>query len=613
MMRVGDQVGQTPKRWWFMRCVLALLCFAVSVVSVSAQDELPGNDPAAWLEEASVQARRITGVGEELTYALQTKGALLAQIAAVQRELGEDPAAEENERIVNLCVRALAHDGEDGWIHASRALHKWYWGHDAEAETYLGKIGNPAEREYVAGLLRDEGDASFERDQMSRGFREQLSRSDLYGWAHFTVLGIAGQGRFEEARDWTQRIDDPAQRAWASLGVAQGLLEAAKRPEPEPTITAEAPAILPDAEPEPAPGSLVATEPESPVSLETIDAESTEPAADLAAAPEAADTVAVTEAPLPVVEAEPASTPEVVERVAEPVEVSAAPNATEPVRVVVVPAAIPVAEVDAEESESSEPETAAVAEPVAEAQPDEDALVAEVSESTPSVEPAPVEASAESVPAVVVDEVPAPTDEGDEAVAMIPVVPDLKRLAEPASVLDDQPAPDQYDLDFVTTQGTFVVRVHRDWAPLAADRFYDLSVAGFYHNQRVFRVVDGFVVQWGIHGYPDVAAAWRPQKLKDEPRTQSNQRGTITFAAATQPNTRATQVFINLDDNQFLDDLGFAPFGEVIEGMDVVESLFKDYGETPSTKQREIQLQGNAYLDAAYPELDSILSVEHPE
>ena len=184
------------------------------------------------------------------------------------------------------------------------------------------------------------------------------------------------------------------------------------------------------------------------------------------------------------------------------------------------------------------------------------------------------------------------------------------QLADPTAVIDDATAPDSFDARFNTTQGPFVVRVHREWAPAAADRFYDLCLAGYYHNQRFFRVVPGFVVQWGIHGYPAVSAAWRDATFADEPRTQPNRRGSVAFAAAAVADSRTTQVFINLTDNAFLNDLGFAPFGEIVEGMDVVEKLYTGYGETPSEQQPDIQLRGNAFLDAEYPKLDSIVTVE---
>lgn len=192
----------------------------------------------------------------------------------------------------------------------------------------------------------------------------------------------------------------------------------------------------------------------------------------------------------------------------------------------------------------------------------------------------------------------------------IAAVPDLARLANPDDPQFSAPSPAVYDARFTTTRGAFTLRVHRDWAPLAADRFYQLCRAGFYNNNRFFRAVPGFVVQWGIHGFPSVATSWRNASIPDEPVRERNRRGTVSFAAAAVPNTRTTQVFINLADNAFLDDLGFAPFAEVVDGMDVVEQLFSGYGEAPSQLQRRIQLDGNAFLDENYPNLDGVVGVE---
>ena len=189
-------------------------------------------------------------------------------------------------------------------------------------------------------------------------------------------------------------------------------------------------------------------------------------------------------------------------------------------------------------------------------------------------------------------------------------VPDLRRLADPKDPQFKTPAPAVYEARFTTTRGAFTLRVHRAWAPLAADRFYQLSRSGFYNNNRFFRVVPGFVAQWGIHGFPSVATAWRNAVITDEPVRERNRRGTVSFAAAAIPDTRTTQVFVNLADNAFLDDLGFAPFAEVVDGMEVVDKLFSGYGEAPSQLQRRIQLDGNAFLDDKFPNLDGVVEVE---
>jgi len=169
----------------------------------------------------------------------------------------------------------------------------------------------------------------------------------------------------------------------------------------------------------------------------------------------------------------------------------------------------------------------------------------------------------------------------------------------------DAKAPDVFHAEFTTgsPDGSFVVEVHRSWAPKGADRFYSLVRSGFYDNCRVFRAVKGFVAQFGINGNPSVQSKWRGASadIKDDPVIQRNARGTIVFATSG-PNTRTTQVFININDNSFLDSQGFAPFGRVIgTGMDAVDAFYKGYGEKPD--QGEIQTQGNSYLQANFPQL----------
>ncbi len=170
-------------------------------------------------------------------------------------------------------------------------------------------------------------------------------------------------------------------------------------------------------------------------------------------------------------------------------------------------------------------------------------------------------------------------------------------------------APATYQVKFTTTKGDFVLSVTRAWAPLGADRFYNLVRHHFYDNTSFFRVLKGFVVQWGISGYPPVSAAWAHAPIKDDPVVQSNLKGYITYAMGG-PNTRTTQVFINLVDNKRLDDMGFAAFGQVTEGMDVVEALYADYGEgAPDGKgpeQDKIEKLGKSYLDKDFDKLDSI-------
>jgi peptidyl-prolyl cis-trans isomerase A (cyclophilin A) len=182
-------------------------------------------------------------------------------------------------------------------------------------------------------------------------------------------------------------------------------------------------------------------------------------------------------------------------------------------------------------------------------------------------------------------------------------------LANPAALHEQAPA--TYKVKFDTSKGTFVVEVHRDWAPLGADRFYNLVKNGFYDNARFFRVISGFMVQFGVNGNPAISSQWRTARIGDDPVKQSNGRGLITFATAG-PNTRTTQVFINYADNSALDRQGFAPFGQVISGMNVVDALYSGYGEgAPSgggPEQGRVQSEGNAYLTTAFPKLDYIKS-----
>jgi peptidyl-prolyl cis-trans isomerase A (cyclophilin A) len=169
-------------------------------------------------------------------------------------------------------------------------------------------------------------------------------------------------------------------------------------------------------------------------------------------------------------------------------------------------------------------------------------------------------------------------------------------------------APEKYQVKFVTTRGEFTVTVTRSWAPIGADRFYNLVKHHYFDNASFFRVVPGFVVQFGLSAYPPVSAAWTNAKLQDDPVTQSNKRGYLTFATAG-PNTRTTQVFISLKDNAGLDRQGFAPFGVVeAPGMKVVDMFYDQYGDANGPDQGQIEAQGKPYLDKGWPKLDSIKS-----
>jgi peptidyl-prolyl cis-trans isomerase A (cyclophilin A) len=180
-------------------------------------------------------------------------------------------------------------------------------------------------------------------------------------------------------------------------------------------------------------------------------------------------------------------------------------------------------------------------------------------------------------------------------------------LKNPASL--NEKAPATYKARFDTSAGAFVVEVTRDQAPLGADRFYNLVKNGFYDGARFFRVISGFMVQFGIHGDPAVSSVWRSARINDDPVKGTNAPMTITFAMAG-PNTRTTQVFINFGNNAALDKQGFAPFGRVIEGQDVVKKIFAEYGEgAPRGKgpeQGRIQAEGNAYLTKEFPKMDFI-------
>ena len=170
-------------------------------------------------------------------------------------------------------------------------------------------------------------------------------------------------------------------------------------------------------------------------------------------------------------------------------------------------------------------------------------------------------------------------------------------------------APEKYKVKFETTKGDFVIEVTRDWAPRGADRVYNLVKIGFYKDMALHRVVEGFVVQFGIHGDPEVSAAWAKAYLMDEAVKESNKQWTLTFAKA-DADTRSTQIFINLQDNVDLDKKGFSPFGKVVAGQDVIKKFYGGYGEKVMGRggNTEIFKLGNAYLKDKWPKLDYIKS-----
>ena len=185
----------------------------------------------------------------------------------------------------------------------------------------------------------------------------------------------------------------------------------------------------------------------------------------------------------------------------------------------------------------------------------------------------------------------------------------MEALKNPAALAEK--APETFKVKFNTTKGDFTLEITRAWAPLGADRFYNLVKAGYFTDIAFFRVISGFMVQFGIHGDPAVSAAWRPVSIKDDAVQQSNASGYISYAMAG-PNTRTTQFFINFGNNSNLDSMGFSPFGKVTDGMAVVDSIYSGYGEgAPSgmgPDQGLVQRQGNKYLKAEFPKMDYILS-----
>jgi peptidyl-prolyl cis-trans isomerase A (cyclophilin A) len=185
--------------------------------------------------------------------------------------------------------------------------------------------------------------------------------------------------------------------------------------------------------------------------------------------------------------------------------------------------------------------------------------------------------------------------------------PAKKEAAAPAK---SEKAPDVYNVNLDTSKGAVVIEVHRDWAPIGADHFYNLVKTGFFDNARFFRVVRNFVVQFGIAADPKVNQLWANAELPDDPVKEHNTRGTVTYATRG-PNTRSTQLFINLKDNsRSLDGQGFAPFGKVTTGMDVVDNFYNSYGDMPPMGQgpdpQQIQARGNEYLESRFPRLDYI-------
>ena len=188
-----------------------------------------------------------------------------------------------------------------------------------------------------------------------------------------------------------------------------------------------------------------------------------------------------------------------------------------------------------------------------------------------------------------------------------PTAPAIDPLMRPQ--LARETAPEKFRARFETTQGEVIVEVERAWSPHGADRFYNLVKLGFYDDVAFFRVIGGFMAQFGMSGDPKVTRVWQRATLRDDPVVESNVRGMLSFAKTGRPNSRTTQLFINLSDNKNLDQSGFSPFARVIEGMDVVDRIYK-VGEGaprgPGPSQQLIKRQGNAYLKEQFPKLDYI-------
>jgi peptidyl-prolyl cis-trans isomerase A (cyclophilin A) len=178
------------------------------------------------------------------------------------------------------------------------------------------------------------------------------------------------------------------------------------------------------------------------------------------------------------------------------------------------------------------------------------------------------------------------------------------KLRNPLALVEEAPA--TYKVNVDSSKGPFVIEVHRDWAPRGADRFYNMVKNGYFTDVRFFRVIPNFMAQFGVHGDPAVAAAWRGSQINDDPVKQSNRRGFVTFAATNAKNSRSTQLFINFRDNVNLDKMGFAPIGEVVSGMENVDKIYSGYGDKPD--QGRLQAEGNAYLAKEFARLDYIKS-----
>lgn len=204
-----------------------------------------------------------------------------------------------------------------------------------------------------------------------------------------------------------------------------------------------------------------------------------------------------------------------------------------------------------------------------------DAVSRPAPDKDPAAKPEEAAAPAKSTPPVAESKAKAPALSAEAK---------MKALLDPKGAEMTTQAPAVFKARFETSKGNFVIQAHRDWSPLGADRFYNLVRLGFYDEARFFRVIKGFMAQFGINADPKVNAVWRDAGIPDEPTKTGNTRGHVTFAKRGSPNSRTTQLFINFGDNSRLDAQGFASFGEVVEGLAVVDSLYSGYGKAPPTE-----------------------------
>ncbi len=239
------------------------------------------------------------------------------------------------------------------------------------------------------------------------------------------------------------------------------------------------------------------------------------------------------------------------------------------------------------------------------------APLAREAQSSPPATP-PAQPPASQVPETQKPAEPVPPPQKPPKIERVPAPAPLSPKPDPALLnptLATARAPEQYRVRFETSKGNVVLQVNRSSAPLGADRFYNLVKMGYFNDVAFFRVIDGFMAQFGIHGDPKVNEKWESARISDDAVKDSNVRGAISFATAG-PDTRTTQLFINYGDNSTLDSRGFAPFGKVVQGMEVIDALYKDYGEGAprggGPSQELVQSQGNNYLRARFPKLDYI-------